>query len=66
MSGSTNRIVFLSTVREHKRHKGMNLTRISIKGKGVDKECEVKLGRKWTKIQAKLASDDSMPGKKWA
>ena len=37
VSGSTNRIVFLSFVRERVRHEGhkrMNITKISIKEKG--------------------------------
>ena len=38
------------SVRKHKGHK--------YKGKRCGKECEVKLGRKWTKVRAKVASDD--------
>ena len=34
MSGSTNQIVFLSSVRECEKHKGINITRISIREKG--------------------------------
>ena len=36
----------------------MNIRRIGIMEKG-DKECEVKLGRKWTKVRAKIVSDDT-------
>ena len=31
-----------------------------MKEERLGKECEVKLGRKWTKIQAKIVSDDSV------
>ena len=34
VSGHTNRIVFLSSVREHEKHKGMNITKIDIREKG--------------------------------
>ena len=34
MSGSTNRFMFLSSVRERERHKGINITRIDIREKG--------------------------------
>ena len=50
MSGCTNRIAFLSSVRECECIKGKNITRIGIGEKRMGKECEVKLGRKWTKI----------------
>ena len=33
VSGSTNRIAFLSSVREHERHKGINVTRIVMREK---------------------------------
>ena len=43
-------------------HKGRNITRIGIRRKVWGKECEVKLGQKWTKIRAKIASDDRFHG----
>ena len=59
MSGSTNQIAFLSSVHERETHKGINITKNRHEGERWGKECEVRLGRKWTKIRAKIVSDDS-------
>ena len=44
VSGSTNRIVFLSSVRECEKHKGINITRIGMRERsGVRNVSEVGL-----------------------
>ena len=58
MSGRTNRIVFLSSVRERESHKEIDIRKISMMEERWGKERGVKLGQKWTKIRAKIVSDD--------
>ena len=51
--------MFLSSVHEREKHKERSITQMNHKGEMWGKECKVKLGRKWTKILAKIASDDN-------